>query len=103
MYHSIIFLVIKLVILCSICCFLSLNWTFNYFHHIYSQGFKGCGNSFHGDGGGGSKLSQLRYSLRLLMSMCSTGDELVHQDLHEQGTIPLLLGTEICNKKNSLV
>ena len=49
------------------------------------------GNSFHGDGGRGSKISQLRYSLRLLLSMCSTNNESVLQDLHEQGIIPLLI------------
>ena len=57
-----------------------------------AEEFKGHGNSFHGEGGCGTKLSQLRYSLRLLLSMCSGGDDVIHQDLHEQGAIPLLLG-----------
>lgn len=52
--------------------------------------FKGHGNSFHGDGGRGNRLSQLRYSLRFLLSMCSGGNEVITQDLHEQGAIPLL-------------
>ena len=52
--------------------------------------FKGHGNSFHGDGGHGNRLSQLRYSLRFLLSMCSGGNEVITQDLHEQGAIPLL-------------
>lgn len=53
--------------------------------------FKGHGNSFHGEGGRGSKVSQLRQSLRLLLSMCSGGDDTVITDLHEQGAIPMLL------------
>ncbi len=53
--------------------------------------FKGHGNSFHGEGGRGNKVSQLRQSLRLLLSMCSSGDDAVIQDLHEQGAIPMLL------------
>ena len=54
--------------------------------------YKGHGNGFHGMGGRGTKLSQLRYSLRLLLSMCSSGDDIIHTDLHEQGAIPLFLG-----------
>ena len=57
-----------------------------------AESFKGHGNSFHGEGGCGTKISQLRYSLRLLLSMCSTGDDAIHHDLHEQGAIPLFLG-----------
>ena len=57
-----------------------------------SDKFKGHGNSFHGVGGRGSKLAQLRLCLRLLLSVCSTGDEGVHLDLHEQGAIPVLVG-----------
>ena len=54
--------------------------------------FKGHGNSFHGESGRGNKLAQLRQSIRLLLSMCSSGDDAVIQDLHEQGGIPILLG-----------
>ncbi len=54
--------------------------------------FQGHGNSFHGVGGRGTRLAQLRHCLRLLLAMCSTGDEVVHQDLHEQGAIPILVG-----------
>jgi len=43
-------------------------------------------------GGRGSNLAQLRYCLRLLFSVCNSGDEVVHMDLHEQGAIPLLIG-----------
>ena len=60
---------------------------------LFSSGeFVGHGNSFHGAGGRGTRLAQLRHSLRLLLSMCSTGDEVVHLDLHEQGAIPMLIG-----------
>ena len=59
---------------------------------ISTEKYKGHGNSFHGMGGRGTKLSQLRYSLRLLLSMCSSGDGIVHTDLHEQGATPLFLG-----------
>lgn len=54
--------------------------------------FRGDGNSFHGKGGRGNKMAQLRYSLRLLLSMCSTKDNNILQDLHEQGIIPVLIG-----------
>ena len=54
--------------------------------------FTGFGNSFHGQGGQGTRVSQLRYSLRLLLSMSNTGDEALLQDLHEQGAIPALIG-----------
>ena len=54
--------------------------------------FKGHGNSFHGECGRGTKISQLRYSLRLLLCICNSGDDIVHLDLHEQGATPLLLG-----------
>ena len=61
--------------------------------------FGGHGNSFHGTGGRDNKLSQLRYTLRLLLSMCGGGgggggggEEWILQDLHEQGAIPLIIG-----------
>ncbi len=54
--------------------------------------FRGQGNSFHGEGGRDNKMAQLRQSLRLLLSMSSSGDDAVLQDLHEQGAIPILLG-----------
>lgn len=61
-------------------------------HFLSSGQFTGFGNSFHGQGGCGTRISQLRYSLRLLLSMSNTGDEALHQDLHEQGAIPVLIG-----------
>ena len=54
--------------------------------------FRGHGNSFHGEGGYGNKLAQLRYTLRLLLSMSSTKDDNILQDLNEQGIIPVLIG-----------
>nr|XP_033787139.1 cilia- and flagella-associated protein 69-like isoform X1 [Geotrypetes seraphini] len=50
------------------------------------------GNCFHGSGGRGNKRAQMRYSLRLLRSMVSLGDEAVNQDLCDQGAISQLLG-----------
>ncbi|XP_069815620.1 metalloreductase STEAP2 isoform X3 [Dendropsophus ebraccatus] len=54
--------------------------------------FFGQGNSFHGSGGRGNKHAQMRYSLRLLRSMVSVGDEALNQDLCDQGAINQLLG-----------
>ncbi|XP_075068003.1 cilia- and flagella-associated protein 69 isoform X2 [Mixophyes fleayi] len=56
------------------------------------DGFSGQGNCFHGAGGRGNKHAQMRYSLRLLRSMVSIGDESVNQDLCDQGAISQLLG-----------
>ncbi|KAM4706118.1 cilia- and flagella-associated protein 69 [Rhinophrynus dorsalis] len=56
------------------------------------DGFSGQGNCFHGAGGRGNKHAQMRYSLRLLRSVVSTGDETVNQDLCDQGAISQLLG-----------
>lgn len=54
--------------------------------------FRGHGNSFHGHGGHGSRLAQLRMCIRVLLSMCQVRDEVTMQDLHDQGAIPLLVG-----------
>ncbi|XP_075683735.1 cilia- and flagella-associated protein 69 isoform X2 [Rhinoderma darwinii] len=54
--------------------------------------FFGQGNCFHGTGGRGNKHAQMRYSLRLLRSAVSVGDESVNQDLCDQGAISQLLG-----------
>ncbi|XP_044149807.1 cilia- and flagella-associated protein 69 [Bufo gargarizans] len=54
--------------------------------------FFGQGNCFHGTGGRGNKHAQMRFSLRLLRSMVSLGDEAVNQDLCDQGAISQLLG-----------
>ncbi|XP_050388470.1 cilia- and flagella-associated protein 69 [Patella vulgata] len=54
--------------------------------------FSGQGNSFHGTGGRGNKKSQMSQCLRLLRSVVSTEDELVLQDMADQGAINQLIG-----------
>ncbi|KAL5007038.1 hypothetical protein ScPMuIL_015844 [Solemya velum] len=54
--------------------------------------YKGHGNSFHGNGGRGSKRAQMRQCLRLLRSVVSTGEEKVLQDLSDQGAINQITG-----------
>ncbi|NXL93444.1 CFA69 protein, partial [Alectura lathami] len=49
------------------------------------------GHSFHGTGGRGSKLAQMRYSLRVLTSVVSLYDEAVNRNLCDQGAISQLL------------
>ncbi|XP_025930195.1 cilia- and flagella-associated protein 69 [Apteryx rowi] len=51
----------------------------------------GQGNSFHGTGGRGSKLAQMRYSLRVLRSVVSLCDDAVNLNLCDQGAISQLL------------
>ncbi|XP_042672983.1 cilia- and flagella-associated protein 69 [Centrocercus urophasianus] len=53
--------------------------------------FFGQGNSFHGTGGRGSKLAQMRYSLRVLKSVVSLYDDAVSLNLCDQGAISQLL------------
>ncbi|POI31822.1 hypothetical protein CIB84_004427, partial [Bambusicola thoracicus] len=53
--------------------------------------FFGQGNSFHGTGGRGSKLAQMRYSLRVLKSVVSLYDDAVNLNLCDQGAISQLL------------
>ncbi|NWU90845.1 CFA69 protein, partial [Upupa epops] len=53
--------------------------------------FFGQGNSFHGTGGRGGKLAQMRYSLRVLRSVVSLYDEAVNMNLCDQGAISQLL------------
>ncbi|CAL1536351.1 unnamed protein product [Lymnaea stagnalis] len=54
--------------------------------------FGGQGNSFHGTGGRGTKKAQMRHCLRLLRSVVSTDDEVILQDLTDQGAINQLIG-----------
>jgi len=54
--------------------------------------FCGQGNSFHGAGGRGNKKAQMRHCLRLMRAVVSTGDEVVLQDLADQGAINQLIG-----------
>ncbi|XP_040521649.1 cilia- and flagella-associated protein 69 isoform X6 [Gallus gallus] len=53
--------------------------------------FFGQGNSFHGTGGRGSKLAQMRYGLRVLKSVVSLYDDAVNLNLCDQGAISQLL------------
>ncbi|XP_009888659.1 PREDICTED: uncharacterized protein C7orf63 homolog [Charadrius vociferus] len=53
--------------------------------------FFGQGNSFHGTGGRGNKLAQMRYSLRVLRSVVSLYDDSVNLNLCDQGAISQLL------------
>ena len=59
---------------------------------VLSGEFKGHGNAFHGRGGWGGRLAQLRMGVHALLSVCRTRDEAALQDLHDQGAIPLLIG-----------
>ena len=59
---------------------------------VSADGFGGQGNSFHGRGGRGSKRAQMRHCLRLMRSVVSTEDEVVLQDMSDQGAINQLLG-----------
>ncbi len=61
-------------------------------HCICLGDYGGHGNSYHADGGRGNKRAQMRHSLRLLRSMCSTEDEAVLQDLCDQGAISQITG-----------
>ncbi|NWI84985.1 CFA69 protein, partial [Pitta sordida] len=53
--------------------------------------FFGQGNSFHGTGGRGNKLAQMRYSLRVLRCVASLYDDAVNLNLCDQGAIIQLL------------
>ncbi|KAK3587960.1 hypothetical protein CHS0354_014478 [Potamilus streckersoni] len=58
---------------------------------VGQEDFGGHGNSVHGVGGRGNKRAQMRYCLRVLRSVVSTGDEAVLQDLSDQGAINQLI------------
>ncbi|KAM6339240.1 cilia- and flagella-associated protein 69 [Podargus strigoides] len=53
--------------------------------------FFGQGNSFHGTGGRGNKLAQMRCSLRVLRAVVSLYDGAVNMNLCDQGAIDQLL------------
>ncbi|NWW34786.1 CFA69 protein, partial [Panurus biarmicus] len=53
--------------------------------------FFGRGNGFHGTGGRGNKLAQMRYSLRVLRSVVALYDDAVSINLCDQGAISQLL------------
>lgn len=59
---------------------------------VFADGYLGQGNSFHGTGGRGNKRAQMRHCLRLMRSIVSTEDEVVIQDLADQGAINQLIG-----------
>lgn len=64
-------------------------------HYVnFAEDYGGHGNSFYGSGGRGNKRAQMRYCLRLLRSMCSVGDDLVNQDMVDQGAIDQLVGKQ---------
>lgn len=54
--------------------------------------FFGRGHSFHGTGGRGNKLAQMRYSLRVLRSVVAVYNDAVSINLCDQGAISQLLG-----------
>jgi len=60
---------------------------------IVAGDFGGHGNSFHGEGGRGNRMAQLRYVLRLILNMCTSSNDIIRQDFTDQGTISLLIGT----------
>ncbi|NXV73629.1 CFA69 protein, partial [Atlantisia rogersi] len=58
---------------------------------ISQDPFFSRGHSFHGTGGRGNKLAQMRYSLRVLRSVVSLYDDTVNLNLCDQGAISQLL------------
>ncbi|XP_055076754.2 cilia- and flagella-associated protein 69 [Misgurnus anguillicaudatus] len=68
------------------CLLLLLDWC------LQEDSFRGQGHSFHGTGGRGGKKAQMRYCIRVLRSVVCLGNELVIQDLCDQGGIGQLLG-----------
>ncbi|KAK7110003.1 cilia- and flagella-associated protein 69-like isoform X2 [Littorina saxatilis] len=54
--------------------------------------FGGQGNSFHGTGGRGNKKGQMRHCLRLMRSVVSTENDVILQDMADQGAINQMLG-----------
>lgn len=54
--------------------------------------FGGHGNSVHGEGGRGNRMAQLRYVLRLILNMCTSGHDIIRQDFTDQGAISLFIG-----------
>ncbi|NWV17705.1 CFA69 protein, partial [Origma solitaria] len=58
---------------------------------VGQEPFFGQGNSFHGTGGRGNKLAQMRYSLRALRSVVSLYNDAVHTNFCDQGAISQLL------------
>ncbi|NWR17740.1 CFA69 protein, partial [Emberiza fucata] len=61
---------------------------------ISQDHFFGRGNSFHGTGGRGTKVAQMRYSLRALRSIVALYDDAVTSNLYDQGAVSQLLAKE---------
>ncbi|XP_046875685.1 cilia- and flagella-associated protein 69-like [Hypomesus transpacificus] len=70
----------------STCLLLLLEWC------AERDAYFGQGHSFHGAGGRGSRMAQMRYCARLLRAMASLGNEAINQGLCDQGAISQLLG-----------
>ncbi|XP_057209955.1 cilia- and flagella-associated protein 69-like isoform X2 [Triplophysa rosa] len=68
------------------CLLLLLDWC------LHADSFSGQGHSFHGTGGRGGKKAQMRYCIRVLRSVVCVGNELLIQDLCDQGALGQLLG-----------
>ncbi|XP_026156375.1 cilia- and flagella-associated protein 69 isoform X2 [Mastacembelus armatus] len=75
------------------CLLLLLDWC------VGQDAFFGQGHSFHGTGGRGSKKAHMRHCIRVLRSVTSVGEEIINQDLCDQGTINQLLGILIQMEK----
>nr|XP_026651263.1 cilia- and flagella-associated protein 69 isoform X5 [Zonotrichia albicollis] len=74
---------------------------------ISQDPFFGRGNSFHGTGGRGTKLAQMRYSLRVLRSVVALYNDAVNSNLCDQGAISQLLdilkyAADIAKEKESI-
>jgi hypothetical protein len=52
--------------------------------------YNGFGSSFHGKGGRGTKRAQLKYCLRIIRSIVSTGNEQAIQDFTDQDVLTTL-------------
>jgi hypothetical protein len=55
-----------------------------------SEDYAGYGNSFHAKGGRGTKKAQLKYCLRVIRSIVTTGNEQAIQDLADQDALTIL-------------
>jgi hypothetical protein len=70
---------------------------------LLSDSFGGQGNSFHGTSGRGNKKAQMRHCLRLMRSVVSTDDDVILQDMSDQGAITQLLGKVLGSSPSSFL
>lgn len=56
-----------------------------------SNDYSGYGNSFHANGGRGTKRAQMKYCLRVIRSIVSTSNEQAIQDLTDQGAMTTII------------